>query len=242
MACPLYAQKVEYSVQINSGLSALHGPGTLSVSRINFVTQPVSYYTGNPHGNIQAATYGIAADLKLVTKRKLLFGLQLGYESLRSKVNLINHPILTDNVGSTIPYAADNSINGYTILTTNFININPFIGYRLNIQHTSIDLTPGLDIAVALNSREEDKAQLGLNSTPDADLTTDNKLNSPSTIGRVRFDAKVNYHRFGIIAGYSRGFIAYKNNGLVTTGQGATATNGSVFDDVFRLGFSYRIK
>jgi hypothetical protein len=86
----LLAQKIEISVQANSGLFHYSGNATVATSYITEGMSPGQNYTNNPYGNKNGVSYGAGIQAKYVTKGGFIAGLDAGYDILRSKVNISN--------------------------------------------------------------------------------------------------------------------------------------------------------
>ena len=118
-------QKTEYRAVLSSGLFSFRGASSSAVSFINYADNSNSAYTNNPYGSQNGICYGVAGNLKRVSKKNLVFGIELGYENLRSKISIDR--INGYNGTSTYQYEA----NGKTIVDFSFINFQPFAGYRI---------------------------------------------------------------------------------------------------------------
>jgi len=84
----LTGQKTEIKGALNSGLFSFSGLTARGTTSINWDDQTNSGYTNGVYGSKCALCYGISINLNRVTKRNFLFGIDLGYETLRSKMNI----------------------------------------------------------------------------------------------------------------------------------------------------------
>ena len=75
----LQAQKLEVSVQANSGLFHYSGNSATSATSINGASDPKNDYTNNPLGNKNAFSYGAAIQGQYVSKGGFILGMQAGY-------------------------------------------------------------------------------------------------------------------------------------------------------------------
>jgi len=155
------AQKLEIRTSLNSGFYSYRGNGTESVSRINGTT-----YTNNPYGSKWGLSYGLSFNIRKVTKSNFIFGADLGYEILRSKVKLDYFDVIGD-------IASD--FKGKTYLNTSFLNLFPYLGRRFNISDQALDLVGGLDIGYVLSSREKGDARSIDNSQFHIETSVDRK-------------------------------------------------------------------
>ena len=218
----LKAQTSEFSVQANTGLSHFLGTGTLNSTFLNADGQQ---HTGYPNGsgNKNAVIFGGNIQWQYTFKCNFLLGLQAGYEALGSKINI------SSVYSEGVPMPATGSFTEHL----NYINLNPFIGYRFDVDKVHLDVMPGLDIALGLNSKLTGKA-----------VTNNNVVYSPSSVingkpdddVRIRLGLAAYYQRFGIIASYSRGLADFNS------GEIADAPVPAMHLEAFRLGISYQIK
>lgn len=233
------SQKFELSVQANSGVSYFRGPGVQSATFLSEGSSLNNGYTFAVYGNQQQVSYGFSFNAKAVITHNVIVGLQAGYDVLRSRVNLYNDDRYSASESFSGYYSPP--IGGYTTLTNQFINLNPYIGYRVNIKQVYIDFTPGLDIAFGLRGHEkgETKSNYGNISNYNSTATTDQNTDLPKQDYRLRFDIKAGFKKFGITAGYARGLTDYSKNEY--TEYGSPRYSGAIYADVMRIGLSYRI-
>jgi hypothetical protein len=215
----VYAQKPEIRVALNSGLYSFRGSGTVQESALNVNSSLGAVYTNNPYGRNREISYGISGNLKFVAS-KFVFGLDLGYEVLRSKVGI--NAVYGDRGVTT-------DASGKAILSQGFVNIFPFAGYQLKGKLVSIDLIGGLDLAYCTSVRE--KANATSNGTVYTS-SVDRKVEDFDY--RPRVQAGINYQKFGAYAGYSFGLINYRRGllgGPITFAQ----------TSYIRFGISYQL-
>jgi hypothetical protein len=216
-------QHSEFSFHLNSGLFSFAGKSATAYSTI-VVNDAGSegHYTNNPYGSQKTFSYGLTAQFKRITKYKLIYGLEAGYELLRSRVNI-------DNVAGDFPNPPS-STSGETIFKNGFVVIHPTIGGRLNFSNLNIDLTIGPELGFNVVCREKGKATTNNNII----LKTDRKRNHPGTDFRLRSSLIVYYQNWGISTGYSYGLRNYSNN--------IVGGNRERFSRFIRFGVTYRIK
>jgi hypothetical protein len=224
----LLAQKFEFSVHLNSGLFYYNGATATHVSFINERYNAEQSYTNNPYGTKPTLSYGVAGQIQYVSKINLLVGLQVGYQNMRSSVDLYMHktPLLGASPSATYLPA----IGGHTIFSNQSINYNPYIGYRIKIKRAAIDLDAGLNIDENLRSHENGRTQ----SDNGPDITTNSDHNpKPSMDFGYRFELKANYLRYGVTAGYNYGTYNYFS--------GYAGGRPEAYSRMIRFGLSYRI-
>lgn len=216
-----YGQSTEYSLHLNSGLFSFEGASTISNT---FIIERTSNgaYTNNPFGSNYALLYGLSTQVQRVTRGNLIFGLQGGYEALRSSVN-ITHVVERDNAGAMTP------ASGNTIFKHSSINVYPNLGYRFSIQGLNLDITAGPEVGLLLNSKEIGEAQLENGTT----IKTDYNRYNPDNDYRIRSSLTVHYKRWGISAGYSHGLNNYMS--------GYVGGPTEAFSRFIRFGVAYKI-
>jgi hypothetical protein len=223
----LIAQNIELSVQANSGLFHYSGNSAVSTSAIYQGPAPQQNYTNNPYGNKNGFSYGGDVQAQYASKNGFIWGLQAGYEVLRSKVGINSYyPLSFPGFYGPIGTA---QVTGQTFLQDQDININPYIGYRLQINKIKIDMMPGIDMGFDMNSYDKGKAT----DSEGYVYRTDLKLPGAPTDIRLKLGVEANYKRFGIVAAYAHGLTnLYK----VTTVSGSDDAHS----ELINLGITYR--
>lgn len=218
-----YGQNTEFSVHLNSGLFSFDGHSVAEHS--TFVISDVgsvNHYTRNPYGSRYTFSYGMGVELHRVTSGDFLFGAQLSYERLRSKVTITE-------VSGEFPPGSDPSASGESTLLLDFINLYPNIGYRFNINVLDLDLSAGPDISFYVNSQE--KVEVG--QSGDNMLKVNNDGDNPGTDIRARAQAVLYYKHWGLSAGYSYGLNNYKSDYV--------GGDEKAYARFIRIGLSYRL-
>lgn len=219
-----HGQKTEYRISLNSGLFSFAGQTASKTSFINFNDQTKSGYTNNPYGSKNGLCNGVSGNIQRVTKRNFILGLDLGYEILRSKISIFGIAGSTET--STYGYPA----TGQTFLNNNFMNINPFLGYRIIEKPIILDITGGIDYAYCFKSNEVGHAT-DSNGTK---YETSRDIETIKSEVRPRIQISTYYNKFGLYVGYSYGFISYMSGYL-------GAFNES-YARLLRFGLTYQIK
>jgi hypothetical protein len=182
-------------------------------------------YTNNPYGSKNGLCYGISGNVKRVTKWNFIYGVEAGYEMLRSKVTINEiSEHLTPYVLSS-QYAA----TGKTNLNFSFINIQPFAGYRFMLRQVHVDITAGVDIGHCLKATEKGNAE-----TENGRLynTSVDRMTITTDI-RPRAQVSAGYKRFGAYLGYSIGLKNYKDGYIGSTNES--------YSRILRFGVTYRL-
>ena len=196
LARPAPAQSTEYALQLNSGLFWFAGESAARYSQINQSRSAGENYTNSPYGARPALSAGVAAQWQRITARRLVLGLNVGAEWLRSKV-------LLDRINGPEGNAID--ATGKTIYRHSFINAHPHLGWRVPLGKLSVDVTAGPELGWNLGSHERGKS-----SSTAGTVTTDKDRDaSLVTDFRFRGGVAVNYLRYGGYVGYSHGLSNY---------------------------------
>lgn len=222
----VFGQKTEVKVLFNSGFFKFSGPYSRANTSINYSEVSHSGYTNNPYGTHPGMGYGLSLNVKKINKKNLVAGLDIGYETMKSMVNI---NIVDGFTGSsTYQYTA----SGQTFLNYNFINLYPQLGYRFNKKSISFDLTGGFDIAYCLNGIEKGSAT----ATNGTKYTTSLDRKTINRDIRSRIQLSADYHRSGIYLGYSHGLSNYTAGYI--GGTGSNESNARLI----RFGLTYRLK
>jgi hypothetical protein len=233
----LKAQNFEFSLQAGSGLSHFSGSSSASTSYIIGAPGGSDNYTNDPYGSRTAITYSAGLQGQYVFKSMFIVGLQASYQLFQSKVKL-------DSVSRTdldlVPFPGPNSLyndkepaTGQTSLKASYINLSPYIGYRVLAGKIKLDVLPGIDIGFGLGSHENGKATTAFSSN-NVTLDADKDLGTPKTDVGLRLGLAAYYHRYGLTASYSYGLSNYLSYVIP---YGST----SLHTELFNLGISYKI-
>jgi hypothetical protein len=218
----LFAQKTEFGLSLNSGLFYFTGRSAASASAINS-TANFPNYTNDPYGSRVGWCDGLSAELKRITRQRLLLGLSLGYEALRSRLSITSINLFNGVDAYSL------TAQGHTILTSEFINLFPSFGYRFIPGKLTVDLTGGLDLGYCFGAAENGKAEAGNGAT----YSTSRDRKTISADIRPRFQVSAGIHKMAAYVGYSYGLINYMA-GYVGGSFGAYAR-------ILRFGLQYKI-
>lgn len=215
------AQERQISFHLNSGLFSFGGFSANESSFVVVSDVGSSAYTNNPYGKNSSISWGLGAQIQKITKKNFIYGIQLGYESLSSKLAI-------DYAYHNVTYYID---EGETILTTNFFNIYPSLGQRFKFfKGVDTDLLAGFDFGLGLSTKEH----YSLTSTQGDELSGTNDRETPNLDFRPRIEIVNYYKTFGFTIGYSYGLTNYQPE--------MTGANREVYSRYLRLGLSYRLK
>lgn len=222
----LYAQKTEYRAQLNSGFFSYFGNGSMKSSFIvNWDEQQHNTgYTYIPYGTKMTSSIGVSGNLTRRGKHNVLYGADLGFEILRSKTDI--KAVLTSYT--------NNTASGETFLINHYINLYPFLGYRLINKKTKLDLTGGMDVAFCLQSKEKGSAIADGSNAGILFVTTANRK-TINTDFRPRIQFAAFRKKIGAYAGYSMGIKNYRLKSFFNSNPAGS------FSSYIRLGLSYQI-
>jgi len=242
------AQHFELSAGANTGLFAYKGAGATTSTELIQDYQNASY-ANNPYGSKYAFSYGAFIQPQYVFKSGFLVGLQGSYDIWRSKAAVTGvFPYYSS------PYLYNSSISlplpasGADILQAEEININPYIGYRINAGTIKVDVMPGVSFGFDLNAREKGNASTtGLGSSEQ--YRSNNKLPNLRTDVQLKLGAGAEWHRWALVASYAYGLsdiapIQYANPVVLFGGAPPpdnTGSGGKIHSSLFELGISYRL-
>lgn len=234
----LYGQKIEISVQANSGLFHYSGNGTASASFINQGQSQRQDYTNNPYGNKNGFSYGINIQAQHISKSGFIMGVQGGYDILRSKVDITGYfPFYISVFPFANSFAAVYPLpaKGQTFLENRTVNLSPYLGYRVKFKNISLDVLPGIDIAFNLSSYDKGKATSvnpPANQAPETYQTHFKRPDAPTDI-RLRLGLAANYKRIAINISYANGLTNYEKN--------MTGSNLNARSELIRFGIAYKL-
>ena len=198
----IFGQKTELNIAFNSGIFSFAGKSVKnSYCNANTYAGDTSCITKNPYGSVARVFYGISISVNRVFKKKIFAGIDLGYETFKSKVEV--DEVLVFNGSIFTPYFG----KGLSTLTTNIVNLYPHVGYKFNSDGVIFDLSTGLDIGCILSSDEKGTitASDGTKFYPSLNRRT------MRTDIRPRIQFSINYKRAGLYIGYAHGLSNYRS-------------------------------
>jgi hypothetical protein len=217
------AQKTEYFANINSGF--FYFTGENSSAETGITLQPeIRPFIYNSPGRKSGISYEASLHGQYVARKKIIYGIELIYQSLQSKTNIVAASQFT--YSSTILV-----VNGKLILSSSFIDIAPFMGYRLTNGKIIIDLKGGAEYAVCIDRKEKIDATI-INSGQE--IKKKHSVSNRVADLRIRFQLTTFYRRLGINAGYFLGLNNYYQKNAIGKPK--------AYANFFRLGLSYKIK
>ena len=230
----LRAQNFEVSIQANTGLFHYGGSSATAVSFIQEAYTDKLDYTNNPYGSKNGFSYGLDVQAQHVSKSGFIIGLQAGYDILRSKENINDYDPLTfilyTGANWTGDYQIQIPVKGQTVLQNQDINVNPYIGYRIQTKKIKIDVLPGIDLGFNINSYDKGK---GTDSEGNV-YRTDLELTNAPTDVRFRLGVAAWYGRFGITAAFSYGLTNLDKSNIGNDPYNAHS-------ELLRFGITYRL-
>jgi hemolysin activation/secretion protein len=218
-----FAQKTETRIIFNSGLFSFSGQSAEGATFVNYNATTKSGYTNNSYGSNKALCYGFSLQRNHITSWNFIFGFDLGYELLRSKI-LIDEVADYDGT-SNINYPA----TGKAFLNFGFLNFFPHVGFRIKAKNISFDITGGFELALKLKSWESGGAKA---SDGTEIVTSTNNAHSNLFDFRRRIQLAVNYKRISPYIGYSVGLVNYSNS---------SGGANDAFARMLRIGIAYKL-
>ncbi len=215
------AQQTQISFQAGSGLFSFGGESATRTSFINLGGTPsISSYTNNPYGESSGFSYSFGVQLQKFAPGNFIYGLQLSYESLASRLSI-------DYASGDIPWVVR---EGETILRSNFINLFPSIGQRVNlIKGIDSDFLLGADLALGLSGKEK----YNFTTTEGDESSGSNSRDIPNLDFRPRIEFVNYYKNVGLSIGYSYGVRNFQD--------GLDGANREVYSRYLRLALNFRL-
>jgi hypothetical protein len=217
-----YGQKTEYSAHLTSGGLAYRGASAAATSSI-YVSDIAGYNprTTNIYGKRLGFSYGLAGQVQRVTHGGSLWGVQAGYEMLRSQVKITQ--VFRE-------FNADPIAEGHTNLNHQFINTHVFFGHRFALSATELDFTGGPEVGFLRGMHEKGVATFDNNQ---AEVKTDVKYEGRRKADvRARVNLTAYYQRLGLSLSYAQGLTNYRRNYVGGFNE--------LYTQVFRAGLVYR--
>lgn len=220
-----YGQKMEYSGQLNSGLSRFGGESSARTT-----TMVINDTWGspprviNPYGSRYNVAYGASLQAQFVTGGGFLLGTQAGYEQLRTR-SKIDKAFGYWSHSSSMTHPAD----GEAVIIVDNINLQPYIGWRIKQSPIDLDLTLGSDIGFSKQMKERSEATL--------EDGTEFKIREDRSESITDFRPRLGitgYHgHFGVSVSYAHGIKNYRAN--------LDGANMKLYTRVLRIGLLYRL-
>ena len=233
---PLFAQKIEVSVQANTGLFHFSGASAQTNTMVlqGSTTGDTMNRANNPYGNKNGFSYGGGIQAQLVSKSGFIIGLQGDYELLKSKIAVDKYTPIVYYVSSDfLPITQGDpsfAVTGHVALQNQTINLNPYIGYRFQLNKVKLDLLPGMDVGLAIDTRDKGEVKDQYGSV----YKVNYKRNKAPTDVRLRLGAVAAYGRYGLNASFAHGLTNYQKD-LIGGGP------HEAHSELLRLGLSYRL-
>jgi hypothetical protein len=165
-------------------------------------------------------------EFKKVAKSKMIWGVDMGFESLQSKksIHFIND-VSTQNYVPAI---------GQSTLRNSYLTISPFGGYRIVRNTIHIDLQGGGDIAFSpiLPHEKAETRVIASGEVIQCDISSRDRPGSAPLDLRWRVQCAIGCKKWTIFTGYSFGLLNQ---------EGQTASEHA-YARYFRFGISSRIQ
>lgn len=242
------AQKLELSVNANSGLFNYTGSGATN-SGYYYGLYNDQFTLSNPYGTKLKASYGLNIQGQVVYKNGFITGLQAGYDFLNSEQGL-KYPMYLDYLATTSSLITSSYINGYgsAKISTQFINLNPYFGYRFRGKTVFIDITGGADFGFQTANHQSVTVYSSPSGLPESHYSqrVDNKI----TDIRLKCGVSAGYKKFSVNLSYAHGLTNYIKSEdyyavpTIYTTDNSTSTPQKLhaYSQLIRLGIGYRLK
>ncbi len=218
----IYGQSTESGIRVNSGFFRFSGESAEKSTQINYNLDKEDGYTNNPYGNKYGISYGISASVTRITKSNLRLGIDLGYEILRSRIDIDAVWQHGANINETV------LATGRTNLNSNYINLFPSIGYQFFNSSFKLYFDGGLEFGYCLNSMEKGSAE---SESRKYETIRDRKTIELDIRPRIQIGIQKN--KIGSYIGYSKGLRNYKS--------GFDGGTNEAYSEILRVGLTYRL-
>jgi hypothetical protein len=214
----LHAQETEFRIRAGSGFFHYSGTGSVSSTALNVSAK--NAYLNNPIGTASGFSYDLSGIVRRITRYRLLYGVEAGFLSVQSKVGV-------DEIWAAAPDGGPAEGQGW--YRSNYINLHPFIGYRILLGKIPFDLSFGNELAFGLKTIETAEVR---QTNTGKEFSIDRERGTTFRINSLRIQLGVVLNRWGIDMGYSAGKpVDHHYTGLAR----------DLRTDYLRIGFSYRI-
>lgn len=211
------AQGLEFSASVNSGVFRYAGAATRATTTdISFL--PI--YVRNPYGRQPDLTYGVSLQIQQAKKAGWMWGVQVGYERLSSRVAFSS--VLSESIFGW------NTSASYLTLSNSFVNLYPYLSRRFTWDLFAFEFMFGTDVGLCVQSR----AKLDLTDSRGNNYLIRANRDKVGFDFRPRIGVTAFYKNYGISAGYSLGLTNYSS----TIDEPA----GRIFSRLLRIGVVYR--
>lgn len=221
----LPAQKIEVSLQPQTGLYSFRGPGAFETGTyfIADVLQPSTAPRSIP-GYFSGFSFSLESAVQRVGKKKWIQGLGISYESLQSKYDI---------KGLANVWGPFTEVSGESRSTNKYVTLHPYYGRRLQSNKLRLDISLGIDFAIGLEAMEKGEFKGNTGET----YRFNYYRNTPPTDIRLRIQFIGRYKKIGILLAYSHGISDYNYGATYSGPLGAPA-----FSQYLRTGISYKLK
>lgn len=159
-----------------------------------------------------------------MTSKGFLLGTQLGYEQLRTTAKIDKAYGVWSHSSSMI-HPAD----GKAVIIANYINLHPYIGWRITQRQVDLDLTLGSDIGFSQQMKERSEATM----EDGTEIKIREDRSESITDFRPRLGIAGYRGHFGVSMSYAHGIKNYRAN--------MDGADMKLYTRVFRLGLLYRL-
>jgi hypothetical protein len=214
------AQGLEFSASINSGIFRYGGATATTATTTDISFRPI--YVRNPYGRQPDLSYGFSLQLQQAKKAGWIWGAQVGYERLSSRVALSS--ILSESI-----FAWNTSASHLTLSNT-FVNLYPYLSRRFTRDLFAFEFMFGTDVGLCVQSLA--KLDLTLTDSRGSNYIVRANRDRIGIDFRPRVGVTAFYKNYGLSASYSFGLTNYSS----TIDDPAAR----IFSRFLRIGVVYR--
>jgi hypothetical protein len=193
-------QHTEIRLNAGSGIFSYRGSGSSSTSTgVLYDFAPLISTT--PYGKKPGFSYSFGLQVQQVTKQNHVFGLDLSFERLKSKKEVIVF-VASDVEGAPSPPPQSVQVS----LANSFVTLSPFIGQRLLYKAITLDVSIKSDLAYYLKNQEVIKTSDNMEGRV---IYNHSQRKSFADL-RPGIQISATYKKLGLAAGYSIGLINFQ--------------------------------
>ncbi|TWR27734.1 hypothetical protein FPZ42_00540 [Mucilaginibacter achroorhodeus] len=213
------AQQTEFSFGAYRTLMHFSGSGSAGTTSVS--STPFNRLA-NPYGTKNGSSFGFFIQVQVINKHNFIAGLQAGTDQLRSKIQVTRY---TTSASWDTYYA-----NGIVNQDNQYINANPYVGYRFTFGKMSLDALVGAEAGFQLVSNIEGFVK----NENGQQYKVEYRFDNLKTDIRAKAGFAVHYDRISLNASYAHGFTDHGDGTSVAGPRGA-------YTNVFRFGVGFKV-
>ncbi|MBN9296831.1 MAG: hypothetical protein J0I41_07455 [Filimonas sp.] len=225
----LHAQKKRGEYWIDAGSGLFHFSGDIANPSSTLLYTPYFFkgYAGTYGSKSNGLGWSIATTAQAILENNVVWGIGVGYEHFSAKSTVVDGVYIPVQANGLPAPERQIKADGKSTIAFNFINIFPYIGYRLEYKKIKVDLTVGGEIGFVTRQ----SGRITTDAEVAGHIDTATILNRAKTDYRLRPQLRVSYERMSLYMGYSLGIRNYMDNNADYNARSR----------IFRLGIGYNI-